>query len=154
MAEYNELRQTMTRPDTVLRASYTGECVAMLVAVYCFLMTVGWLAYAPITPATLIVSWGWAILRSVGFWSGKAFTPLVTLIGLAGTAWTITVIPDEIRNWLSKGPFGPTSLCLVQSGLILIDVCDIPWRRNWSERHSVVPLKTPGNTSVTLLARH
>lgn len=122
------------RPETVLRASPIGECAAMLIAVHAMFGSAAWISQAPMSGAGLIVPLlaCWIIPRSVGVCSGRWFTPLITLSGVLALWWSERSMPTGAPAWLVQGPFGPVAFAVLLSAMLVVDTCDIPWKRGMS----------------------
>lgn len=125
------------RPVTILRASPIGECVAMLIAVHALFAGISWLVTNPMSGVGLLVPLlaCWIILRTVGVYSGRWVTPLVTLCGALVLGWAGQSLSHETPAWLAQGPFGPAALAVLLSLLLVADLCDIPWKRGMSFKH-------------------
>jgi len=126
----------LPRPRTVLRACPVGECVAMLIAVQAFLSSAVWIAVTPrslaawlILPASL-----WIMLRSAGFGSGRIVTSLGTVLILVLAFIAASNVGPSLPVWLIAGPFSPWAIAAVLSGVLIVDLCDIPWSRGRSPR--------------------
>lgn len=117
------------RPATILRAGALGELAALLLAAHAMTFGIAWLAVNASTPTGWLMAFvaTWIIARSVGCWSGNLLSLAGTLCAVATTQWVAFTL-GEVPIWLSKGPFSPHVITFLLSCLLIIDVCDFPWR--------------------------
>lgn len=148
------------RPATILRAGALGELAALLLAVYAMTFGIAWLAVNTGAPSGWFMAFVavWIIARSFGCLSGNLLSVVGTLCAIAITQW-VTFTLGEIPIWLSKGPLSPHVITFLLSCLLIVDVCDFPWRWGWTMvelRHSIltsvikVPARAWGWGALTL----
>ena len=148
------------RPATILRAGALGELAALLLAAHAMTFGIAWLAVNASAPTGWLMAFVavWIIARSVGCWSGNLLSVAGTLCAMATTQWVAFTL-GEVPIWLSKGPFSPHVITLLLSCLLIVDVCDFPWRWGWTMaelRHSIstslskVPARAWGWGALTL----
>lgn len=144
--------KNVPKSKTVFQSGPLGQCAGMLLFSYAFITPVAWLTQAfPTLPSflMLIVSF-WIMLRSVCAASGRKVSVFVTLFCMLTASWMSSNVPNNLPTWLLSGPMSFGALFWVFCFLLLIDVCDLIWKkeRKWHDfidglRHVVtrVPAK-------------
>lgn len=124
----------MEQPETLLRQGPLGECAALLIAVYAFCTGAGWLVSAPqsVTCWLMLPISGWIVLRNFGYCRGRFAAVLGTLAAVV-FAWSAgeIVIAETIPAWLTDGPFSPAVLLAMLSVMLILELCELPWKRGW-----------------------
>ncbi|MEW4490175.1 prepilin peptidase [Thalassoglobus sp. JC818] len=135
-------QQPQTHPETILRLTPIGECIAMLMGAQALFSTVLWLTqwWNPLS-WFVAVSSAWYALRTVGWMRGKTLTIAISAtlaVGLYFARFSPTLL--DYPNWLRQGPFSLGVLAVVLTIICLLDCVEWLWDRGWILRKTITLL--------------
>ncbi|TWT57389.1 Leader peptidase PppA [Thalassoglobus neptunius] len=123
-----------TTPETILRFSPIGECLAMLMGAQALFVGTLWLTqwWNPLSWFVASAS-VWYALRTIGWMRGKTLTVVISATlatGLYFFSFSSALL--ELPNWLQKGPFSVSALSVALSIICVLDCFEWLWLRGWT----------------------